>query len=149
MSTTTPTYIDRLVETTSRLITVMQQEIDCLRRLDTAGIATLREEKEALVAAYEDGVRQIAADPEALKAMAPAFRAEFHELAQRFDRVVTENSRALTAVRDTQERMLKAIVDAVADSRAKAKGYSCTGAVPAPAGGARNARLSLTLDRRL
>jgi hypothetical protein len=79
----------------------------------------------------------------------PALKAELDAIAVRFDDVVKQNSQALETVRNSHERLLKAIVDAVAQNRTRHAGYSETGGTPTPAGGDRARRLSLTLDRQL
>lgn len=149
MSTPNPQAIEAFIHIAGRLIAIMEREIGFLRKMEIAEIAALQEEKNTLVAAYEDGIRQFAADPDTLNALQPALKAELTDLAARFDDVVLENSRALEAVRDSHERLLRTIVDAVSQNRARHAGYSETGGKPQPAGGIRAARLSLTLDRQL
>ena len=101
MTTPKPQFVDSLVRVTSRLIAVMQQEVDLLRKMDIGGIAALQEDKATLVAAYEDSLHNLSANPDTLRAMEPALKTEMRELAARFDRVVEENSRALNAVRNS------------------------------------------------
>ena len=149
MSTPNPQAIEAFIQIAGRLIAIMEQELGSLRKMEIAEIAGLQEEKNTLVAAYEDGIRQFDADPDTLNALQPALKAELTDLAARFDDVVMENSRALEAVRDSHERLLRTIVDAVSENRARHSGYSDTGGKPQPAGGIRAARLSLTLDRQL
>lgn len=149
MNTPHTRQVETLIRVTSRLIDVMQREIAFLRTMRIAEIAALQEEKATLVAAYEDGIRHLAADPAALNAVEPALRAELTRLAPRFDGVVAENGRALQAVRDSHRRLVRTIVDAVAESGSRHAAYSASGATPKPPGGRRNARLSLALDQRL
>ena len=126
MTTPKPEAIESFIRIASRLIAVMEQEIEFLRKMEVGEIDALQDEKAALVTAYENGIRGFTAEPDALKAMEPALKAELKELTTRFDGVVAENNRALQSVRNSHERLLKAIVD-----------------------GTRAARLSLSLDRRL
>ncbi len=149
MSTPKPEAIESFIRIAGRLIAIMEQEIAFLRKMEVARIAALQDEKTALVAAYEDGIRKFAADPDTLNALQPALKAELEAIAVRFDDVVKLNSQALETVRDSHERLLKAIVDAVAQNRTRHAGYSETGGTPQPAGGSRARRLSLTLDRQL
>ena len=149
MSTPKPEAIESFIRIAGRLIAIMEQEIEFLRTMEVAEIAALQDEKMVLVAAYEDGIREFAAEPDTLTALQPALKAELDAIAARFDDVVKQNSQALETVRDSHERLLKAIVDAVAQNRTRHAGYSETGGTPQPAGGTRARRLSLTLDRQL
>lgn len=149
MNTPRPAAIESFIRIAGRLTAIMEQEIEFLRRMEITEIAALQEEKNALVMAYEDGIRQFAADPETLNALQPALKAELDAIATRFDEVVKQNSQALETVRNSHQRLLKAIVDAVAQTRARHAGYSETGGTPQPSGGTRARRLSLTLDRQL
>lgn len=149
MTTPKPEAIESFIRIASRLIAIMEQEIEFLRKMEVGAIDALQEEKAALVTAYENGIRGFTTEPDALAAMEPALKTELKELTTRFDNVVTENNRALESVRNSHQRLLKAIVDAVSESRARHAGYSNTGGLPQPVGGARAARLSLSLDRRL
>lgn len=149
MNTTSPVIIDAFIRITGRLIAIMEQEIEHLRKMEVSEIASLQAEKNGLIDAYEEGFRKISADPKLLEALEPAIKVEMKTLVARFDAVMAENSRALEMVRNSHERLLKAIVDSVAESRARHAGYSNRGGLPQPAGGARAAHLSLTLDRQL
>jgi len=149
MNTPKPGAIESFIRIAGRLIAIMEQEIEFLRKMEVAEIAALQDEKMVLVAAYEDGIREFAADPDTLNALQPALKAELDAIAARFDDVVKQNSQALETVRNSHERLLKAIVDAVAQNRTRHAGYSETGGTPQPAGGTRARRLSLTLDRQL
>ncbi len=149
MSTAKPQAIESFIRVAGRLTAIMEQEIGFLRKMEVAEIAALQDEKIVLVAAYEDGIRKFAADPDTLNALQPALKAELDAIAVRFDDVLKQNSQALETVRNSHERLLKAIVDAVAQNRTRHAGYSDTGGTPTSAGGSRARRLSLTLDRQL
>ncbi|MFT5438169.1 MAG: hypothetical protein ACI9MJ_000027 [Alphaproteobacteria bacterium] len=141
--------IETLIVVTSRLIGVMNSEVEMLRAMRVGDIDSLQREKHDLTILYEERVRALAAQPQALEAIEPALRGELSELAQRFDTALSENARALLAVRESHDRLLKAIVDAVASNRARERGYTPGGGLDRPGhrGGADT--LSLSLDRRL
>ena len=143
------TQIETLITVTSRLIGVLDQEIEMLRAMEVGEIEALQDEKQALIVAYEECVRAVAANPAALEAMDASLRAELSELARRFDSTLAENARALHAVRESHDRLLKSIVDAVAESRTRQKGYSASGAFAAQKRGPGASALSLSLDRQL
>lgn len=141
--------IETLIAVTSRLISVMNSEVEMLRAMRVGDIDSLQREKHDLTILYEENVRALAAQPEALEAMEPALRSELSVLAQRFDSALSENSRALHAVRESHDRLLKAIVDAVASKRAQERGYTPDGGLDSPPHRRGADTLSLSLDRRL
>lgn len=141
--------IETLIVVTSRLVDVLDREIGLLRSMEVGQIETLREEKQTLILAYEECVKALAGNLAALDALEPPLRAELSALARRLDDALAENARALHAVRESHDRLLKAIVDAVSETRSHHKGYSANGAVPKTRRGSAAATLSLSLDRQL
>ena len=91
MSTSKPQAIESFIRVAGRLTAIMEQEIGFLRKMEIAEIAALQDEKTVLVAAYEDGIRKFAADPDTLNALQPALKAELDAIAVRFDEVVRQN----------------------------------------------------------
>tara|TARA_Y100001936_G_scaffold194265_1_gene194099 strand:+ start:40596 stop:41045 length:450 start_codon:yes stop_codon:yes gene_type:complete len=141
--------VEPLIRVTSRLIGVLDSEVDMLRAMQVDEIENLQAEKKDLTVLYEETVRSLAAQPEALEAVEPALRTELSELAGRFDTALAENARALNAVRDSHDRLLKAIVDAVSENRAKEKGYTRDGKLGDLQKGRNSPSLSLSVDRQL
>ncbi|MBK18591.1 MAG: hypothetical protein CMM52_07125 [Rhodospirillaceae bacterium] len=141
--------VEALIRVTSRLIGVLDSEVDMLRAMQVDEIENLQAEKKDLTVLYEETVRSLAAQPEALEAVEPALRTELSELAGRFDTALAENARALNAVRDSHDRLLKAIVDAVSENRAKEKGYTRDGKLGDLQKGRNSPSLSLSVDRQL
>ena len=138
-----------LIGVAARLIDVIEREIETLRRMRPADIQPLQADKAALAAAYEAQVRELAAHPEALAAVAPALRREFAAVARRFNRALAENEHALHAARIANDRLIRAIAEAVAESQARFRGYSATGAAAGDRAGAPAGPVSLTFDRQL
>jgi hypothetical protein len=151
MSTTTTmaSNIESLILVTSRLIGVLNHEVEMLRAMRISDIEKLQDEKTTLTLAYENCVRALQADPAALAAVGPAVRRELDLLAQRFDEALSSNARALNAVRESHDRLLAAIVDAVASKRASQKGYGANGAFDRSRGNRTAPVISLSLDQRL
>lgn len=141
--------IETLIKVTSRLIGVLDREVEMLRGMRISDIETLRDEKNDLTLAYEQAVRVIAAEPDKLAAIEPALRDELSNLAQRFDGSLAANANALSAVRASHDRLLKAVVDAVADNRGRQKAYTATGSFETGQDTPRSATLSLSFDRSL
>lgn len=124
---TSPANVEVLIRVASRLISVLEREVEYLREMKTADVASLQTEKMQLVTAYEEHVRALAAAPDMLKKVAPAIQDEFAEIAEHFDAAMTENRRALSAARDAQDRFMNAIVKAAQEKRASFHAYSPAG----------------------
>ena len=148
--TTQPTnHFDTLMISASRLIVLMNHEVELLRTMRVGEIAALQTEKQELTISYEDALRMLSAEPELLEAMEPAMRSELTDLAQRFDAAVSENTRALNAVKASHDQLLQAIVDSISENRAKQRAYTAQGALDNPRKGRDAPALSISLDQQL
>jgi hypothetical protein len=142
-------HFETLTMAASRLIVLMDHEVELLRAMRVGEIAELQKEKQELTAQYEDALLLLAAEPDMIEAMEPALRAELTNLAIRFDAAVNENTRALTAVKASHDQLLQTIVDAVSANRSKQKAYTAEGALDNPKMGRNAPALCLSLDQRL
>ena len=148
--TTQPTkHFETLILAVSRLIFLMNHEVELLRAMRVGEISALQKEKTELTVLYEDALQMLSAEPELLEAMEPALRTELTELATQFDAAVCENTRALNAVKTSHDQLLQSIVDAVSENRSKQLAYTAQGALDNPRKGRNAPPLSLTLDQRL
>ena len=86
--------VEALIRVTSRLIGVLDSEVEMLRAMRVTEIEDLQEEKRDLTILYEETIRSLAAQPDALAALEPALRMELSDLAGRFDNSLAENARA-------------------------------------------------------
>lgn len=144
-----PLQIDTLATAASRLISLMNREVEFLRAMKVQEINDLQSEKLELTALYEESLAMLAAEPDVLEALEPALKDELAGLAKRFDAAVVENTRALSAVKDSHDRLLQTIVDSVAENRSKQKAYTANGALDNPRGRRNAPAISLTLDQSL
>ena len=78
--------VETLIRVASRLISVLEREVQFLKEMKSSEVATLQSEKMQLVVAYEEHVRALAATPDTLKNVAPAIQDEFADIAERFGR---------------------------------------------------------------
>lgn len=140
--------IEMLIGVGSRLVDLMEREIEMLAAMRTGDIAALQAEKNALVSAYEGCLVTIKDDPKLIAAAAPPIKDELMRIAAKLNATVAANERALSAARAANERLLKAVVDAVAADRDRASAYSRTGTRSA-APSRRAAPVSLNVDTRL
>lgn len=138
--------MESLIAVASRLIELMDREVEILRAMRPAEIESLRDEKFNLIAVYEDHYRALASNKDALALVAPTLQQEFADVAQRFAKAMAENGRALTAAKVAHERMMNAIVEAVQANRKSGSGYSASGSAEQ---GTAASPMSLSLDCRL
>lgn len=140
--------ITDLLAVTARLIACMEREIALLRAMRPQDMQMLHADKIALAEAYEAHYLALRESRDGDEGIGEALRGELLEATDRLQTVLADNARALRVVKEANDRVLKSIVDAVAQKQARSAGYTGTGAQP----GARQGtapRLSLTLDQRL
>jgi len=141
--------IESLIRIGSRLVELMEREIALLRDMRPGGLETLQAEKTALVVAYEESLAAIKDDPKLIAACAPPIKDELMRIAAKLNVTVAANERAISAARAANERLLKAVVDAVAADRDRTSGYSRNGARAATSASRRASPVSLNIDTRL
>lgn len=138
--------VNDLIAITSRLIVLMTAEVAALRANDVKRAESLQSEKASLARAYETLIRELRKHPDTLRNVAPVLRDELVGKARDFQRMLLKNEAALRAARDTNQRVLKAVADAVLDGRKEHSPYARPGA---PARGkASEPPLSVTIDKR-
>ena len=119
--------MSELLAITSRLIACMEHEIGLLRSLRPQELRQLQSDKLALADAYRAftlALREPAAEGESVD---EALCAELVEATEHFQAAVQDNLRALRAMRDVNERVMRAIVHALDEPRAQVTGYSKRG----------------------
>ncbi len=145
----TQSQVNDLLQVTSRLIAVLEREVELLRAVPSTELEALQEEKSALTAAYETQARSLTGHPELLEALQPVLRAELKRATGRFQSVVAANEAALRAARETTQRVLQAIADEFDKNRCNKAGYSAQGCTASSSRRASGPPLSITLDQRL
>ncbi len=135
-----------LLKITSRLVDVLEREIEMLRAMRPSDIETLQQDKIALTAAYESQVKSLASQPEFADAVQPALRAELETAIGKFQSTLAANERALGAAKHTTQRVLQAIADEVDRKRNENAGYSASGTVAAPPRGSSGQPVSVAID---
>jgi hypothetical protein len=140
--------IEGLIKIGARLIDVMEREIAMLRDMRPGELKGLASDKDTLVAAYEDCMAPLKSDDKLIASASPAIKEELMRIAAKLNVTVAANERALSAAKAANERLLKAVVDAVAADRQRGTGYAKNGGrnISSP----RNAKpVSLNIDTRL
>ena len=145
----TQRQVNDLIQITSRLIVVLEREVELLRTMPSTGIEALQAEKSALTAAYESQARSLSGHPEFLEALQPVLRAELERVTGRFQSAVSVNEAALRAARETTQRVLQAIADELDKNRRNNAGYSAQGYAASSSRRTSGQPLSIALDKRL
>lgn len=145
----TQSQVNDLLQVTSRLIAVLEREVELLRAVPSTEFEALQEEKSALTTAYESQARSLTGQPELLEALQPVLRAELKRVTGRFQSAVAANEVALRAARETTQRVLQAIADELDRNRCDKAGYSAQGCAASSSRRASGPPLSITLDQRL
>ena len=145
---TPQSHVNDLIKITSRLIAVLEREVELLRTTRPAEIEDLQQEKTVLTAAYESQAKSLAGRPELLDGVQPVLRTELTQTIDKFQSTLAKNERALRAARDTTHRVLKAIADEIDRKRRENAGYAAVnnGAAPAQPGAQRP--VSVAIDER-
>jgi hypothetical protein len=141
--------VNDLISITSRLAALMGAEVEKLRAHDIKGVEALQGDKAGLARAYETLMRELSRHPDILKDVAPALRAELAGKAEVFHRMLAENEAALRAAKEVNGRVLKAIADAVTESRKENATYSRSGAAAPGLTGRSAPPASMTINRTL
>lgn len=123
---------DDLINLAARLSEVMEQEADCLHRMDVAAIAQLQPQKSAMAEAYERVVREIRQAAEPLDAVDPSRLSELRAMSERLDKAADNNAIALKTAAVANERMFHAIAEAMRDSRQHNATYGRDGRFAGP-----------------
>lgn len=118
-----------LLAITSRLIACMEREIELLRTLQPKELRRLQEDKTALADAYRAFVLALKEPDEAADSVNDVLREELAEATERFQATLADNLRALRAMRDVNERVMRAVVQALEEPRIQVTGYNQRGAL--------------------
>jgi hypothetical protein len=123
------TRMTELLAITSQLIGCMERELELMRSLKPTELKQLQMDKIALADAYQAFTMALREPGEDVSAVNAALRDELTEATERFQSSVQDNLRALKAMRDVNERVMRAVVQALDEKRASVTGYDNRGTV--------------------
>ncbi|MBK1697714.1 flagellar protein FlgN [Rhodovibrio salinarum] len=106
-----PAEVIDLLETTLRLIDVLEAEIEMLRGMRPEEMQALQQDKIVLAAAYESQLQRLSDHPEIADSLSEELRAELKEATDSFQEVLAANERALRAAKAATKGVLKTVVD--------------------------------------
>jgi hypothetical protein len=124
-----PTRITELLSITSRLIACLQQEIEAIRAMRPDSLKQMQVEKVALADTYRAFMLALKEPNEETQALSAALKDELVEATERVQAAVTENLRALRAMRDVNERVMRAVVSTLEEKRTSVTGYDARGSL--------------------
>ena len=128
MEQTNNGLIERMISVTAGLIDVMNRELEFLNKMQPEEIRNLQAEKEDLARTYETCMMEIKSDPRLLRECEAGVKSRLTNVTSAFQATLSENERALRAVKTVSERLLNVIVNAVADKHT-GHAYTACGAI--------------------
>ncbi|MAT34800.1 MAG: flagellar basal-body protein FlbY [Ponticaulis sp.] len=126
--------LDQLIAVTRRLNELMSLETAALKARELDASSKDWEEKERLAHTYRLEMTNLAKNPDELVKASASLRKEMFETVRRFQEVLAEHSKALTAMREVTEGLVESIAREVAGETMGPRGYGAMGQV---AGGSR------------
>jgi len=118
-----------LLAITSRLIACMEREVELLRTLQPKELRQIQNDKTTLADAYRAFVLALKEPDVAADAVTDLLKDELIEATERFQATLQDNLRALRAMRDVNERVMRAVVQALEEPRLQVTGYNQRGAL--------------------
>src|SRR5689334_20846957 len=129
MSSKPSSRVTELLAITSRLIGCLQQEMEAIRAMRPEALKQMQIEKIALADTYRAFALALKEPTDQNQAISTALKDELVEATERVQAAVTENLRALRAMRDVNERVMRAVVSALDDKRNSVTGYDQRGSL--------------------
>ena len=139
--------IDTLIELSDRLSRLLARESEHLRAMRLNNLAALQEEKAKLAAAYSGAFETVRANPSAVKSAETGMRKALRDATSGLRDKVADNMSALSAAKVVNERLVRALSDAVATTLMPIAAYTATGET-APISAAAG-RVPLAIDNRI
>lgn len=139
--------IEDTVDVTQRLTALLEREVELLKNLKPQDIRALQHDKSELAATYERLIRELREKAPLLAEADAKLKERLRLATQRFQIALAENERSIRAVKSVSERLMRAVVAAVAERKSSTPSYSRAGLA---AGGAATAKaVSLAVNRQL
>ena len=127
-----PTPIVELIDLTERLTEVMTRELGLLDAMRPSEIGPLQIEKATLSAAYASAVGLMNKNAALVDEANPDIRDALTRATARLKETMVDNLRAIDVAKTFNERLIRALGEAVAESRPSTNAYTAAGS-PTPA----------------
>lgn len=138
--------VGEAVLATGRLVTMLEAEVDALRKGDVGYLERMRSEKARLYRTYESKLQALKAQPALRASVEPAVKNQLEEATRKLQVAIDRNVAQLRAAAEANRRLVDAIARAAVDA-AQAPSYGpprLFASTPARANGA-----SLAVSRQL
>ena len=132
---TDATQATDLIRITSRLIGVLEREIENVRLMRPSEIQVLQQEKSDLTAALEAEIAALRRDAAAIEQIAPALRQELRTAMEKFQTTLARSVAETHAAKDATDRVLHAIAAELQERSRASRPYADNRGAP------QNARL--------
>lgn len=119
--------IDTLIELSGRLARLLESESEHLRAMRLSDLAELQEEKAKLAAAYAGAFESVRDNPSAVREAEAGLRAALKDATGGLRETIGANVRAITAAKTINERLVRALSEAVASTLMPLAAYTATG----------------------
>ena len=129
---TEPSPIAELIDLTERLTEVMTRELGLLDAMRPSEIGPLQSEKATLSAAYASAVGLMNQNAALVDEANPDTRDALTRATARLKETMADNLRAIDVAKTFNERLIRALGEAVAESRPSTNAYTAAGS-PTPA----------------
>ena len=144
---TEPSLIVELIDLTERLTDVMVREVVLLDAMRPSEIGPLQSEKATLSAAYASAVGLVNKNTALVEEADPDTRDALTRATAQLKETMAENLRAVDVARTFNARLIRALGEAVAESRPSTSAYTAAGN-PTTAATSAN-QTAITLDDRI
>ncbi len=124
---TEPSPIVELIDLTERLTEVMAREVALLDAMRPSEIGPLQSEKATLSTAYASAVGLVNKNAALVDEADPDTRDALTRATARLKETMADNLRAIDVARTFNERLIKALGEAVAESRPSTNAYTAAG----------------------
>ena len=139
---------NELIELTTALTEVIDQENEMLKTHQVGLIADLQSQKTSLADLYEMRLREASQDPAALDTLEPTLRDRLREVSEAFGSSARRNAYALRAAMELNNQIVQTIAQSVEDQRVSSAGYTNSGAAPTSGDGSLSTNEPMTLDKQ-
>ena len=128
---TEPSPIGELIDLTERLTEVMTREVALLDAMRPSEIGPLQSQKATLSAAYASAVGVMSNDAALVDEADPDTRDALTRATARLKQTMVDNLRAIDVAKTFNQRLIRALGEAVAESRPSTNAYTAAGS-PTP-----------------
>ncbi len=136
-----------LIDLSDRLSRLLARESEHLRAMRLNNLAALQDEKAKLTAAYSGAFESVRANPSAVKSAETGMRKALKDATSVLKEKVADNMSALSAAKMLNERLIRALSEAVATTLMPIAAYTATGGT-APTSSA-TGWVPLAIDNRI